>query len=113
MPVIDGPGIRTGTVCPSARRRSWPSIRTTLTLTATVYPTASTTPTATECRTVFRVAPQRAAVITGQAEVGEAVARVAGQDGAVICSTAVGFSLHPSGPGSMTSAIVTLSEHPA
>jgi hypothetical protein len=38
---------------------------------------------------------------------------VAGQDGAVICSTAVGFSLHPSGPGGMTSAIVTLSEHPA
>jgi hypothetical protein len=41
------------------------------------------------------LAPQQVAGITGQ--VGEAAAQVAGKDGAVICSTAVGHSLHLSG----------------
>src|ERR687895_445389 len=54
---------------------------------ATVYPTLSTTPTATEFRTVS----QRAAGMTGQA--GEGPAQAAGKDEAVICSTAGGYSL--------------------
>jgi len=49
------------------------------------------------------MAPQRAAGITGQVGVGEAAAQVAGKGEAVICSTAVEYSLHPSG---MTSATV-------
>jgi hypothetical protein len=71
---------------------------------ATVYPTASTMPTATECLTVSRVAPQRMAGITGR--VGEGAAQVAGKGGAVICSTAVGHSLRLSGHSGMTSATV-------
>ena len=49
-------------------------------------------PTATE----FRTASQRAAGMTGQA--GEDPAQAAGKDEAVICSTAVGYYLHLSGP---------------
>ena len=98
--VVGVPEMRTAMACPTARKRARAWIPIIPIPTVMASPTASTTPTATECRTVFRVAPQRAAVITGQAEVGEAVARVAGQDGAVICSTAVGHSLHLSGPTS-------------
>jgi hypothetical protein len=50
-----------------------------------------------------RMAPQRAAGITGQVGVGEAAAQVAGKGEAVVCSTAVEYSLHLSG---MTSATV-------
>jgi hypothetical protein len=98
MAGTDGPWIRTVTVCPTAGRwpRAW--IRTTLTLTATVYPTLSTTPMAMECLTAQQgTAQERAAGMTGQAgepPVGEPPAPVASKKEAVICSTAVGYSLH-------------------
>jgi hypothetical protein len=53
---------------------------------------APTTPTATVGRTVRRAAPQRAAERIGQAGAEEDAARATGLDGAVVCSTAVGYS---------------------
>src|SRR3712207_9057164 len=98
MAVIEGSRIRMVMACPTARKRPWPSIRTILTLTATVFPTASTTSTATECRTVCRVAPQRAAkrIGEGRVEAVEGVGRAAGQDGAGDWLAAGGHSLPPS-----------------
>ncbi len=94
---MEGVRIRTVMACLTARKRPRASIRTTLTLTATVSLMALTMPTATECRTVRRVAAQRAAGITGQVGAREAAAQVAGKDEAVICSTVVGRSIHLSG----------------